>query len=136
MESLDSPTIAERSRLAGVILLVDDERAICETVKSMLEFVGFDVLTASEGRAALKVFSERPNEISTVLLDLNMPGMSGEEVLYELREIRQDVKVIVSSGFDRLTALERFEGFQPTGFIQKPYRLTQLLDELHRVINA
>ena len=56
-----------------------------------------------------------------IVLDLSMPGMSGEETLHELRKIRPGVKVLMSSGYSEAEAMTTFRGQQVSGFIQKPY---------------
>ena len=67
-----------------------------------------------------------------MLLDLSMPGLSGEETFGRLREIDPGVRVILSSGYDQHEATLRFTASGPAGFIQKPYRPQQLLAEIER----
>ena len=69
-----------------------------------------------------------------MLLDLSMPGMSGEETFRRLREIDPDVRVILSSGYDHDEASGRFGAAPPAGFIQKPYRPEQLVAEIGRCL--
>ena len=81
------------------ILLVDDEAVIRVTTSKILEQLGYDVITAIDGVAAVKTFREHADHIVCVLLDLTMPRMGGEEALNELRKIRSDIHVLLSSGF-------------------------------------
>ena len=79
------------------VLVVDDEPAIVEGLEAFLTRIGYAVRTACDGTTALQaVQAERPD---VVLLDLRMPGTSGLEVLRCIREIDQDLKVILLSGF-------------------------------------
>jgi PAS domain S-box-containing protein len=138
------PAIAEpagRARLAaaedqwqgqGVVLLVDDEAGVRETGQQLLEWLGFTVLTAADGRQALDVFQARAHDIVCVLLDLTMPRMDGEETFRELRRLRTDARVVLSSGYNQQDVTQRFAGKRLAGFIQKPYRL----EDLRRTLRA
>jgi PAS domain S-box-containing protein len=115
-------------------LLVDDEEAVCDVSKQMLELLGFSVLTASDGRDALKVFSKHNRDIACVLLDLTMPHSDGEETFDELRRINPDVKVILCSGYSEEETTQRFVGKGLAGFIQKPFNLSTLSEKLSQVL--
>ena len=111
---------------SGTLLLVDDEETIRALGSEMLEMLGFSVLTACNGREALDVYQAHDGEIEAVVLDLTMPRMDGEETFRELRRIREDVLVIMSSGYNEFEVSQRFIGKGLTGFIQKPYKLSEL----------
>jgi len=98
-----------------------------------LERYGYTVLKAEAGREGLDVFRRFTSEIGVVILDLTMPGMSGEETLVELTKIRADVKVILSSGYDEVETLRHFAGVAPAGFIQKPYTAAALVSKVNSV---
>jgi PAS domain S-box-containing protein len=119
---------------SGAILLVDDEDIVREPAARMLRRLGFEVLTAANGRQALEVFSAHENEIVCVVLDLTMPEMSGEEAFRELRRMKSDVKVILSSGYGETESIRSFPGKGPDGFLQKPYQLKQLAAKLKDVL--
>ena len=106
---------------AGTVLVVDDEQVVRELAKKALERHGYTVLMADGGASAIDVFKRHPGEISLVVLDLSMPHMSGEEALPELRKIRPEVKVVVSSGYSESEAMPLFDGQRVSGFVQKPY---------------
>ncbi len=115
------------------LLVIDDEEVVREMVAEVLEHEGLDVLVAGDGERGLELFGERGDGIDVVLLDLSMPGLSGEETFARLSE-RAEVPVVLSSGYDHAEAMRRFEGRAPAGFIQKPYRPEQLLAEIHRCV--
>ena len=120
----EQPPLAAHSAAlqgAGVVLVVDDERVVREMAKRALERHGYTVLLADSGLAAIDVLRRHPGEIALVVLDLSMPEMSGEETLPELRKIRPEVKVLVSSGYSEDETMTVFGGQRVTGFIQKPY---------------
>jgi DNA-binding NtrC family response regulator len=64
-----------------------------------------------------------------------MPSMSGEETFRQLRTIRSNVRVILSSGYDEVEAVKRFTGKSLTGFIQKPYTAGQLAQKVRDAVN-
>ncbi|RKZ10771.1 hybrid sensor histidine kinase/response regulator [Candidatus Fermentibacteria bacterium] len=119
----------------GTLLLVDDESSIRDIGQTMLEKTGYTVITSSDGREALGIFRERHEEIDCVILDLTMPHMDGEETFREMRRIQSDVCVIISSGYNRQDVTRRFTGKGLAGFIQKPYRLSELTAKLKEVID-
>ncbi|OGP28979.1 MAG: hypothetical protein A2Z26_04905 [Deltaproteobacteria bacterium RBG_16_66_15] len=118
----------------GTILLVDDEESLIALGGRMLEHLGFDVLTASDGREAVDLYRKRAGEIDLVLLDLTMPHMDGGEAFGELRRINPDVRVILSSGYSRDDVAGRFAGKNLAGVLQKPYTLAKLTESLSAVI--
>ena len=114
------------SQISGTVLVADDEDAVRDVCKSMVELLGCRVLTASNGQEAVEVFQKNNPEIDCVILDLSMPVMDGIAALNDIKKINPEIKVILSSGFPRNDAMERFRGHGITGFIQKPYNLHDL----------
>jgi CheY-like chemotaxis protein len=121
-------------REGGTVLLVDDESYVRDVGSQMLDLLGFQVLTAADGREALEVFRRHGGEIDLVILDLSMPVMGGEETFRELRRLRSDVRVILSSGYDEQEVTPRFAGKGLAGFVQKPYTVAKLEQTLSRVL--
>ncbi len=110
---------------SGVALLVDDEETVRTIGSEMLRELGFEVITAADGREAVEKFRVR-HDISVVILDLTMPHMDGEQCFRELRQIDANVKVVMSSGFSEYEVTQKFTGKGLAGFIQKPYKLSVL----------
>ena len=77
-----------RAALRGKLLVVDDDPGVLEVISETLARAGFDVLRAEDGAAALATFRQHADEIRAVLLDLNMPGASGEDTFEAIRRIR------------------------------------------------
>ena len=117
----------------GTVLVVEDEDALRLAVSKMLRKRGFSVVEASDGRAGVDQFRGNEREIDVVLLDLTLPGMTGREVLEELRRIRPDVKVILTTAYNKDSALAAIGGQQPWLYIRKPYRLSEVTDLLRNV---
>lgn len=119
----------------GTILLVDDEAVVRTTTKMILEHKGHTVLLAKDGLEGVNLFREDPNRISLVLLDLTMPHMNGDEALSHLQEIKPDVRVVLSSGYNESEIMRIFAGRKVSGFLQKPYRVNRLIEEIDRVLS-
>jgi CheY-like chemotaxis protein len=119
---------------SGTILIVDDEETVCAVSKQMLKYMGFSVLTASDGREALKVFREHADEIVCVLLDLTMPHMDGKETFHAMQRLHPGVRVILCSGYNEQDAIGRLTGIGLAGFIQKPYNMATLKEKLVEVL--
>ncbi|NTW98991.1 MAG: PAS domain S-box protein [Geobacteraceae bacterium] len=111
---------------SGTVLLVDDEETVIGIGSEMLKELGFDVLTAMNGREGLEVYKQNEDRISFIILDLTMPHMDGEQCFRELRQIKPDIKVIMSSGYNEQEVTQKFVGKGLSGFIQKPYKLSTL----------
>jgi len=120
-------------RGSGVILLVDDEETIRGIGREMLTELGFEVITAKDGREALEIFKKNMS-IATVILDLTMPHMDGEQCFRELRRLAPELKVIISSGYNEHEVTQKFVGKGLAGFIQKPYKLSTLRDVISKIL--
>jgi len=130
---LVATVVGEKAR-GGTILVADDEEAIRELSAVALRDAGFTVLLAEDGREALELFRAHADEIDAILLDLTMPSLSGDQVLQAIVPLRADVVVIASSGYAETEALDRFGGLPIAGFMQKPYRPSELLAMIRRAL--
>jgi CheY-like chemotaxis protein len=137
VRSVDTqPQVAASETKSGTVLLVDDEDAVRDIGMRLLEQAGFEVVGAADGWEAVNYYREHSDEISCVLLDLTMPRMGGEETFYELRKIRDDVMVVLSSGFSEHEVIGRFAEGGVCGFVQKPYRFEKLVAEVEAAARA
>ncbi|HTX36590.1 MAG TPA: response regulator [Bryobacteraceae bacterium] len=114
----------------GTVLVVDDEALVLGIAKSALERAGWTVLAADSGPHAIEMLQRYSDQVSIVLLDLSMPGMSGLEALPVLRKISPDVPVLVSSGYGEAETLRLFSGHRIAGFLQKPYTVQELVEHV------
>ena len=121
---------------SGTVLVVDDERPVRALASTMLELMGFEVLEAEDGREAIRVFRDNLETVRAVLLDLTMPRMDGEECYAALRELKSDVRVILSSGYSEHEILDRFSGLGIRGFIQKPYDVATMRSKIREVLES
>ncbi len=118
----------------GTILVVDDEDVVRQTARHTLQRYGYEVVLASNGAEAVECYRGRPEAISLVLLDLTMPVMSGEETLGHLQTVNPRVRVLLTSGYNEVEALQRFAGKGLAGFIQKPYTAASLAEKVQSLI--
>lgn len=116
------------------VLIIDDEEIALRVAKRTLEKFGFKVLTAKDGQEGVNVFRKNAGKIDGVLLDMNMPKMSGEETLGEIRRTDPKVRVILSSGYNHRNVIDKFAGKGLAGFIQKPYKPRILVEKLKAIL--
>jgi len=137
------PAVTDTSQLHGpvttkapmitageLVLVIDDEQMVRESMADILSEVGLHVLTAADGPTGIQLFCTHVQNLKLVLLDLSMPGMSGEEVFYQLRAIDPDIPILLVSGYSESEVMERFVSTGLAGFIQKPYTMDSLLQQV------
>lgn len=122
-----APTTLQGQR---TILVIDDEKTVLNVTKLMLERYGYTVLIANDGSEGINIFRSHANDVDLILLDLTMPDMDGEETFHKIYSIRQDIKIILTSGFHNLAVTQRLRQAGLAGFMQKPYNPQELLEAL------
>jgi len=130
MDIAAADSARNREGVAATVLLVEDEETLRLPVVKVLCRRGFSVVEASNGHAAVELFRAKEPEIDVVLLDLTLPSMSGPEVLEEMRRMRPDVKVILTSAYGQEMVMKSVGGQPPWGYIRKPYSPNELADLL------
>lgn len=121
-----APAASAAALGARNILLIDDEPAVRVVTGRLLNDLGHRVMTADSGQRGLQIFSEQPDAIDLVVLDLTMPETPGEQVLDELRRVRRDVPVVITSGFQAQDASKLLHVPNVIGFLDKPHTLNNL----------
>jgi PAS domain S-box-containing protein len=121
-------------RSEGLVLLADDEESIREMGRRVLERAGFEVLLAVDGREALEQIAQHRGRLRLVILDMTMPSLDGEACYRKLRELDPELKVLMTSGYNEQEVIRRFEGQGLAGFIQKPYRGSDLIPVIRKVL--
>ncbi len=120
-----SPSLAIPTAPVRSILLIDDEPAVRLVTGKMLSELGHRVVTADTGRRGIELLEQRPS-IDLVVLDLTMPGQSGEQTLELLRQVRSTIPVVVTSGFQQEDASSLLQQPNVVGFLEKPHTMTSL----------
>jgi signal transduction histidine kinase/ActR/RegA family two-component response regulator len=118
------------------ILVVDDEMSICLLLGRYLKTLGYTVITAHDGEAALEKYKTADCRPHAVILDLGMPKMSGWKCLEELRKIDPRVKVMIGTGYggDNLETEVRNRG--AAGLLTKPYQLADFGKTLRNILDT
>ncbi|MBN1233468.1 MAG: response regulator [Candidatus Coatesbacteria bacterium] len=117
----------ERSFSSRLILLIDDSDMLREFAKILLEKEGYTILCAKDGYEAISIFQENKAFIMLVILDLNMPGISGKECFKVIREILPGIPVIIASGYIAPEMSYYFTSSGKCQIITKPYQIQELL---------
>jgi two-component system cell cycle sensor histidine kinase/response regulator CckA len=122
-------------RGSETVLLVDDEVKIIEVARPMLEYLGYQVISAQSGEQAVDVFRRKADEIDLVILDLIMPGMDGGKVFDRILEIKPAMRVILTSGYAVSGPAEEIMQRGCSGFIQKPYNISELSQIVRKILD-
>jgi len=101
------------------MLIVDDERKICEVLKGFFETRGFLVQTAFSGEEALERFAAEP--VDFLLLDILLPGLSGIEVLKHVKAKAPHLRVVMITAFDQTDLWSEARLHGAVGYITKPF---------------
>jgi CheY-like chemotaxis protein len=117
----------------GTILVVDDDERMLKSMARLLSAMGYEVLTASGGRAAVDVVRRHRESISLVILDMTMPEMSGAATFDAIREISPALKVLLSSGYAIDGQAQALLDRGCNGFIQKPFDEVMLSEKIQAV---
>ena len=120
----------------GTILLVDDEEMIINVAEEMIRVLGYDVITASDGKEALDIYQKQKGRIDMVILDLIMPGMGGGEIFDQLKLIDSEIKVLLSSGYSINGQASSIMKRGCSGFIQKPFGIQELSQKISEIISS
>lgn len=130
MSRSDQTTGRARTLVEGsaCVLIADDEGPVRRAAVQILLRKGYNVMEASDGEEAVRVFRENTDAIDLVFLDMTMPGLSGLEALDEMRKIRPKLKALVASGYP----LEIASGH----FLAKPYSPLDLVRRIQEVLTT
>ena len=108
----------------GTILIVDDEVGPRESLRMILKPI-YEVYTAGDGQEALKCIHDK--NIDLVTLDLKMPGLSGIDVLREIKKFQTDIEVIVITGYGTLNNAQEAIRLGAGDFISKPFNVADII---------
>jgi two-component system cell cycle sensor histidine kinase/response regulator CckA len=117
-------------------LLVDDQEAVIAVGKAILHTLGYTVIMAKNGQEAVEIFESNKEKIDFVILDMIMPGMSGGETYDAIKKINPDIKVILSSGYSLEGQATKILERGCSGFIQKPFNVSDLSRKIREVLGS
>ncbi len=114
------------------ILVVDDESGPRESLRMILKPM-YDVHTAENGQEAINFISQKKMDLVT--LDLNMPGLSGIEVLKEIKKIQPDIEVMIVTGYGTLEKAQEAFRYRVRDFISKPFNVTDIIASVSKAFD-
>jgi signal transduction histidine kinase/ActR/RegA family two-component response regulator len=117
------------------ILLVDDEEDVLDMMHSMLERLGYQVISALNGVKALEIFQKGSKAFDLVITDQTMPKMTGMELIKELRLIRSDIPIILCTGFNEKITEENTRYLELGALIGKPVRVAKMAEIIREVLD-
>lgn len=116
------------------LLIVDDEKSICDILTKYLEKNAYEVFSARDGRQAVDILTE--NNIDLVLTDIKMPGMSGVDLLKWVKERNQALPVLITTGYPTLdTAIEALK-LGAFDYLTKPFHLEEIGEKIKRALES
>jgi CheY-like chemotaxis protein len=135
LEESPPPRARAAQAAGGTVLIVDDDEGILDVSREVIARAGFHVLTARGGREALdRVRELGAAAIDAVVLDLAMPDMGGEETFLRLRELGDDLPVILVTGYDADRVAECFAARGLDAFLRKPWEPEELVATVRQVL--
>ncbi len=117
------------------ILLVDDEAAICRVGARLLQNAGYTVITETDSERALALFARDPGRFATVITDMTMPKLSGDQLAREMIRLRADIPILLITGYSRQISLEMLDEIGIRGYMTKPFEERILLAKVRELID-
>jgi len=134
----DSDPVLDEASCSGTerILFVDDERAICSLATKALGRLGYRALAVTDPLEALTIFEENPDDFDIVVTDEMMPDMRGTDLLPKLRAVREDIPVILYSGFAETLRNKPKEHYAFNAFVMKPLVVLELAKAIRAIATS
>jgi CheY-like chemotaxis protein len=133
-EAPSSSPICQMKGGSETVLMVDDDEVIRDLTAEILQKVGYTVLKAANGEEALLELKSRKGSIDLVVLDMIVPGLEGGPTFERLRQLEPEMKILLTSGYNELSCPPGSLEKPGTAFIQKPYRVAELLTKVREVL--
>jgi len=122
----------------GKVLLMDDEQVILDVTSEVMKFLGYELMSARDGAAAVELYSQEKSKghpFDLVILDLSVPeGMGGREAFEKIHTLDPQAKVIISSGYTDDPIMTGYASFGLAGTLAKPYRIVDIKALLEMMI--
>jgi two-component system cell cycle sensor histidine kinase/response regulator CckA len=118
----------------GKVLFVDDEEVLARWGEQILTHLGYAVVTKTNPHEAVELFHKQPDHFDVVVTDQTMPTMSGEGFARELLSIREDIPIVLCTGFSHTMSAEKANQIGLKGFLMKPVNGEALAKTLQKVM--
>jgi len=138
IEDRSEQSIAPTETLVGgneTILFVDDEKALVDIGKDILEDLGYKIETRTSSDDALKAFKARSDKYDLVITDFTMPGMTGDTLALEIKKIRSNIPIILCTGFSNKMTNENSARMGIQRILMKPLNLVDLATSIRDVLD-
>jgi PAS domain S-box-containing protein len=122
--------------LEGLVLFIDDEEVVREIGSDMLKTLGMKCLIAGNGSEGIEMFKKNSAQIKLVILDIEMPGISGEKVFHVLTDISPEVKILIASGYGKEYLETTIFKSKIDHFLPKPFNIEQLSYQINRLLGG
>jgi two-component system, cell cycle sensor histidine kinase and response regulator CckA len=117
------------------ILFVDDEAPIVEVATEMLTSLGYQVTARTSSLETLELFRARPNDFDLVITDMTMPEIRGDHLAGELLKIRQDIPIVLCTGFSEMISEVKAKEIGVRRFVMKPLFMKDLARVIREVLD-
>lgn len=121
---------------SGTALLAEDDPDVLELTARMLRKLNFTVIPAHDGVEAVEAYHAHREIVDLVVLDMTMPRMGGEEACRTLRTINPHLPILLYSGFSKEDAMNHFQDFGPSAFLEKPFRPPDLASKIRDICSS
>lgn len=132
----NAPPQPEEWRTTGTVLIADDEPRVRQVLAMMLGDIGFEVLQASSATGCVEVYRANASAIDAVVVDLQMPGGGGREVVRILRSEGHRVPIVVSSGYSEDSVGPELRADNRLSFLEKPFEYSTFVRTLQGAIES
>jgi CheY-like chemotaxis protein len=112
---------------------VDDEPALVDIGKKMLEHLGHEVIVRTSSLEALEAFRNNPERFDLVISDKTMPQMTGFDLAREIKQIRPDIPIIICTGFSDTIDSSKAKDMGIIGLVMKPIVMREMAETIKRV---
>jgi PAS domain S-box-containing protein len=130
VESTDLPSGSER------ILFLDDEQAVADVGKQMLDYLGYHVTTHVSSTKALAHFQSDPDKYDLVITDMTMPELTGDKLSQQILSIRPDIPIIICTGHSEQITEDDARKMGIKAFVMKPYLIKDLAGKVRHVLDS
>lgn len=112
------------------VLIIDDEESVREAITDILDLAGITAVSAQNGGEGLQILEQGKDQLRLIMLDLSMPGLSGEETFASIRLLNPQLPIIITSGKSASELPQQCHDDPHTEFIQKPFSLELLIERV------
>jgi PAS domain S-box-containing protein len=117
------------------ILLVEDDGALAEAEKKLLEELGYSVTIMSNGLEALEIFKKVPGRFDLVITDYSMPKMTGVQLITQIRAVNTDIPIMICTGFSKVISKAKARSLGVGNIIMKPIELGKIAKSIRRLLD-